>query len=53
MEGRLVLGGTKMQSLIVWYWKAQDGRDLGKGRKQGARLEAKEEGGRGLANRVK
>ena len=51
-EGRLVPGGTKMQSLIMWYGNAQADKDLGKGRKRGARSEAEEEGGRGLANRI-
>ena len=52
-EGRLVPGGTKMQILITWYGNAQADKDLGKVRKQGARPEAEEEGGRGLTNRIK
>ena len=43
--GRLVSCGTKIQNLIMWYGNDQMENDLGKGRKLGARLEAKEKGG--------
>ena len=42
-----------MQSLITWYRNAQADKDLWRGRTRGARLEAEEEDGRGLANRIK
>ena len=44
---------TKLQSLIMWYGNAQADKDLGRGRKQGARSEAEEEGGKGLSNQTK
>ena len=52
-KGRLVAGGTKMQRLIVWNRNAQADRDLIKVRKREARSEAKKEGERCLANRIK
>ena len=42
-----------MQSLIKWYGNALANKDRGKGQKWDARLEAKEEGGNGIATRVK
>ena len=38
-----------MQSLIKWYGNAQANKDQNKGQKREAKLEAEEEGGKGIA----
>ena len=48
-EGKLIPGGSQMQSLIKWYGNDQADKDKGRGQKRNAKSEAKEEGGKGIA----
>ena len=41
-----------MQSLVKWYRNVQANEDQGKGQKRDAKLEAEEEGGKGIATRI-
>ena len=42
-----------MQSPIKWYGSKQADKDTGKGQKRNAKSVAEEEGGRGVATRIK
>ena len=51
-EGWLIPGGSQMQILIKCYGNDQANRDKGRGQKQNTKLEAKEEGRKGIATRI-
>ena len=51
-EGRLILGGAKMQSLIKLYGNKQVNKANGRGQKRNVRSVSEEEDGKGVAARI-
>ena len=51
-ESRLVPGGARMRSLLVWYERTRKDEDVRKGRKRDAKSEAEEDADTGADRRI-